>query len=90
MKKYLTIAVFALLASASSLSAIEHNLQRNGIAAEVISVYEKAENRASLPPIVKTYYDRVQKGQYDISIEDLQKLHEELCNIQAANGRRQI
>lgn len=90
MKKQILIAMFALVASTSSLAAVEHNLKNNGMAVQVVQVYDKAENKEALSPIIKTYYDRIQQGQYDISIGDLQKLHEELSTILSQKGKHQI
>lgn len=90
MKKQFIITAFALMACTSNLFAIAHDLKAYGMDASVTQVYEKAENRDQLAPVIKTYYDRIQQGNTEISFEDLKSLHEELCNIMYKGSKHQL
>ncbi len=90
MKKQFLIAIFVLMACTSNVFAIPHNLKEHGMVEGVTQVYTSAENPDTLAPVIKTYYERIQLGQYDIPIQDLQLLHEELCKILAQNSKYKI
>ena len=87
MKNYI-ITILILLASVNAL-AVKHNLKDNGLAVGLNRVVANATNRNALAPIIQKYHARVQQGQYDIPIEDLQELYEELCKLNC-DGKHQI
>ncbi len=86
MKKQLLFVV-AIAACFTMQAARQHNLQTNGLAARLKMLGAESKNRKNLPPIVQKYYARVQQGNYDISFEDLKKLHEQLCTLTAPANR---
>ncbi len=90
MKKQLLIATLAMMACAGSIFAVPHSLKEHGMVEEVTHVYTSAENPDTLAPIIKTYYERIQQRQFDIPVQDLEALHEELCKIMAKDSKVQL
>ena len=90
MKKYFISSLLALLTSTLSLCAIEHDMQKNGMAEAVYQVYEGAKDPQALAQIIQTYYGRLQDGKNDISIGDLQKLHDALVEVMQTSHKRAL
>ena len=88
MKKQL-LFLFSTFIIGNLYAPPKHNLKDNGLAVALNRVCS-GNDLTTLAPIIQQYYARVQQGQYDIPIEDLQALHAELLKIAQKNSKRRL